>query len=94
MSTETPEPDPRRIPNPDWEHGTASTYNNKECRCDECRAAASRARAAWLEKLKDRPYSDIPHGMDSGYRNWGCRCDDCREANRIMRPRYRKKKGQ
>jgi hypothetical protein len=58
-------------------HGTASSYNNLGCRCDDCRAAASAARATWVQSLQDRKFADVPHGTPSGYRNWGCRCERC-----------------
>ena len=58
-------------------HGTASSYNNLGCRCDDCRAAASAARATWVQSLQDRNFADVPHGTPSGYRNWGCRCEQC-----------------
>src|ERR1700733_5620162 len=33
-------------------HGTASSYNKLGCRCDDCRAAASAARATWVQSLQ------------------------------------------
>lgn len=78
-------------------HGTASSYNNLGCRCDDCRAAASAARATWVQSLQDRKFADVPHGTPSGYRNWGCRCERCtvgraaeaREQQRKKRARGR-----
>jgi hypothetical protein len=58
-------------------HGTASAYNNYGCRCEACRAAATAARRAWVESLRDRKFAEVPHGTASGYRNWGCRCGQC-----------------
>jgi hypothetical protein len=71
------------------EHGTAGRYNNSGCRCGDCTAAASAARAAWLESLQDRLYADVPHGTASGYRNWACRCDPCRAAGAAARRKAR-----
>lgn len=59
-------------------HGSASSYNNRGCRCDACRAAASAARAQWVASLGDRLFDEVPHGTPTGYRNWGCRCDACK----------------
>ena len=76
-------------------HGTASSYNNLGCRCDECRAAASAARATWVRSLQNRQFADVPHGTPSGYRNWGCRCEQCTLVRAAeARARQRKKRAQ
>ena len=46
-------------------HGTASAYNNYGCRCEACRAAATAARRAWVESLRDRKFAEVPHGTAS-----------------------------
>ncbi|MGH3273945.1 MAG: hypothetical protein ACRDNZ_06410 [Streptosporangiaceae bacterium] len=74
-------------------HGTASSYSNLGCRCDDCRAAASAARATWVRSLQDRQFADVPHGTPSGYRNWGCRCGECtRIRTTEARERQRKRR--
>lgn len=65
------------------EHGKPSSYTNLGCRCDECLAAASGARARWVAAMGDRHFDEVPHGTPTGYRNWGCRCDRCTNARRI-----------
>jgi hypothetical protein len=74
-------------------HGTASSYNNLGCRCADCRAAASAARATWVRSLQNRQFADVPHGTPSGYRNWGCRCEQCTLVRAAeARERQRKKR--
>jgi hypothetical protein len=74
-------------------HGTASSYNNLGCRCTDCRAAASAARATWVRSLQNRKFADVPHGTPSGYRNWGCRCEQCTLVRAAeARERQRKKR--
>lgn len=66
-----------------WTHGTASTYNNARCRCEECTAAATAARDTWVKSLANRPASDIPHGKIGGYITWGCRCFKCAHVHAV-----------
>jgi hypothetical protein len=64
-------------------HGSPSTYNNRKCRCEECRAAhaadVGRRWAERAERLKTDP-TLAPHGKATTYSNWGCRCDPCAKA--------------
>jgi hypothetical protein len=73
-------------------HGTASTYSNHSCRCPDCTAAATAARAAWTRSLQDRPFADVPHGTKSGYQNWRCRCGSCTSAQ-AMAARQQRTRG-
>lgn len=68
------------------DHGSASTYTNHKCRCDECRRA-------WAECVQRRKIdragilaedpTAAEHGKETTYSNWSCRCDPCTEARRI-----------
>lgn len=65
------------------DHGSASTYANWDCRCDECRAAAVKAMARAKVRRVARATADptiVPHGTCNGYGNYGCRCRPCTEA--------------
>lgn len=73
----------------------ASTYRNRKCRCDECRAdwalygwQLKKVRRAKLDAEPDR----VVHGKASTYRNHGCRCDACRSAATEQRRKERKAK--
>lgn len=77
-------------------HGTVNGYNNKKCRCADCRAAwAERIRSLKARRaatVKDR--NDPRHGTHTFYQNHGCRCERCTAAHAIyMRniPSKRKK---
>ena len=63
---------------PAYQHGLASTYTYRRCRCAECRRANVEKVAAYLAKRAGRepPTHDL-----NAYKNWGCRCDVCRAAN-------------
>lgn len=59
-----------------------STYSNRGCRCDECKAAA----AAYQKKRRaERTALPLPtgrrHGVYTTYINYGCRCERCKQAN-------------
>lgn len=60
-------------------HGSASTYVNYGCRCDDCKEGAR-------QKIRERKAAITPddprHGTAGFYTNHGCRCDECREAVR------------
>lgn len=62
----------------DLDHGNYSTYYNKKCRCDLCKAAASAYRKSL--KAKGLEPGDKRHGSVNGYFGWGCRCDLCSAA--------------
>jgi hypothetical protein len=80
-------------------HGTANGYNNRGCRCDECRAAwrdyererrrkrGQLPRAEWIARQRAKRTHTI------GTYNKGCRCDQCREAARVARARHRASPG-
>ena len=60
-------------------HGSASTYVNYGCRCDDCKEKMR-------QTVRDRKAAITPddprHGTAGFYSNHGCRCDECREAVR------------
>lgn len=71
-------------------HGTAASYNNHACRCEDCREAI---RSYHAERRKERyakrvlvngqliaPLPDERHGKASTYANHGCRCRECVRA--------------
>lgn len=58
-----------------------STYNNKGCRCDICRAANRAASAAFRERHASEPVPDHVHGTENGYCNYRCSCERCRRAH-------------
>jgi hypothetical protein len=75
-------------------HGTVGRYR-KGCRCDSCRDAKKRDKAAYTARRKARaaagiqpraagrpmiPLSERPHGDYVTYAK-GCRCQPCRAAN-------------
>lgn len=76
-------------PRPQWtepEHGSATMYLQRRCRCSDCRAANCRRMAVIREQLHAKAQSDpstVPHGTRGGYNNWGCRCDDCSAAHSV-----------
>ena len=64
-------------------HGTASSYSNRKCRCDLCRAAWN----AYCAKTKQFRAKEVnldvegrAHGLESTYQ-YGCRCATCRSAH-------------
>lgn len=72
-------------------HGSASTYSNHKCRCDECREAARlRAIEVRARRFAKRVLIEgrlvaahLPHkshGTVGAYTNHGCRCDTCTSA--------------
>lgn len=66
-----------------------STYTNRGCRCEVCRAA----QAAYMREYKSRIFlmpGDSRHGTDNGYNNYGCRCAKCRAARSEYRSRRAK----
>lgn len=76
------------------EHGSASTYTNHGCHCEQCRCAhraQAARRRAWRRDQRraddaGRLVAPLPpeqHGNTSTYTNWSCRCRLCAEANRL-----------
>lgn len=45
---------PKGYPEPELEHGKTSTYSNKKCRCDECRAAQAAYCREWRRDNLER----------------------------------------
>lgn len=91
----------------DHAHGRLSTcYTRHSCRCDDCRAANSARRKAYLlaqGKTRTSPpkkrsvwtpeplsHDDPRHGTRNGYLNYKCRCNPCAEANRAYVAERRK----
>ncbi len=72
-----------------------SSYINRKCRCDGCRAA----QAAYMRRFRQRASADlvageveVQHGTSSTYTNYRCGCGPCREAWRIYQRRLREAK--
>ena len=77
------------------DHGSASTYDNHGCRCDECRAANAARHAAARKRRKvdlGAGRAVVPHGKASTYANWGCRCAACTAARRDAKRAYTAKR--
>lgn len=74
-------------------HGSASTYTNYGCRCDECRAAHRDYWREWSHRTGlHRPFAEYVaavtrHGVKR-YKK-GCRCDECRAAAAAQKRRQR-----
>jgi hypothetical protein len=74
-------------------HGSASTYTNHHCRCDECKAAWN----AYVSKRRMQRVllvaeSGLPEGVEHGehaYNNWGCCCNVCTAAHAEAARRWR-----
>lgn len=64
-----------RIP---WQHGTIHGYQNKQCRCNECKEAQRVYKAACTGNKPKEPRRCGSYAM---YKS-GCRCDDCKRANK------------
>lgn len=67
-------------------HGTVGGYTNHDCRCEECKEAATvYARTARKNRLEllEKDFWIVEHGLASTYGNWGCRCQDCTIAWRL-----------
>jgi hypothetical protein len=73
-------------------HGRLSTYVNRRCRCDECRAAnaAYKRRHKAAQALSPIP-ADI-HGSINAYVNRDCHCQPCRNAWSAYMRAYRTRK--
>lgn len=75
------------------DHGSASTYTNHGCRCDECRTAKSavvaRQRSERRALLALGLAAVVEHGRASTYQNYCCRCDPCTDANAARLREYR-----
>lgn len=62
-------------------HGKLSTYTNKGCRCEDCKAAAREYRQGLPKKpKKPRQRKEPEHGTYSRYTNHKCRCEACKAA--------------
>lgn len=74
-------------------HGSISTYNNHDCRCDACKAAWNAyCKKRREERKKGDPgkrgaTSPLEHNATT-YTNWGCRCDECRSQHSIKTKPY------
>lgn len=62
----------------DSRHGTANGYQNCDCRCAECRTAASEYHSTLKQRERTLPPDDPRHGTANAYRYWHCHCDLCR----------------
>lgn len=72
------------------DHGTEARYQ-RGCRCDGCRAAATKARRLRRHGLGPGiVVGQQKHGI-VGYRRHGCRCGVCTAANTAMCLRWRHK---
>lgn len=78
----------------DAEHGTAYTYGNLGCRCDECRAAQREVRRRQRRARGVKPQRQAQHGTTSMYTAHKCRCDECRQAWADYWKAYRARKRQ
>jgi len=71
----------------DYPHGTIHRYQNQDCRCDDCRQAASdyrRARKGLPPSPVRNRNGEVPHGNYVRY-SGGCRCQPCADANGAYR---------
>lgn len=61
-------------------HGSATTYRNYKCRCEDCVTAWNKACAARRAKNVGRTYEgDKQHGSTTAYQ-YGCRCVACKKV--------------
>ena len=75
-------------------HGKSSTYN-AGCRCPNCRAANTAAKARWRARRTGRLAHYTPPGRTHGIRatyTRGCRCTTCKAAEALYRNQYRRRK--
>lgn len=82
-------------------HGKASTYKSG-CRCEPCRVANARYRAAWKAKWRSSGSAKArqfglavlgpSHGKANTYSDYGCRCVPCSEAMSAYMRAYRARK--
>jgi hypothetical protein len=79
---------PRGYPGTMAPHGTLTRYTTHNCRCDECRTAATEHKRR-VNGYRSRAVVDAEraaqHGTESKYTNSGCRCDACRAASAAAR---------
>lgn len=71
------------------EHGTYNAYHNLQCRCDKCRAEATKVQRVYRKKRLSQPIPERVHGTYNGYKNYACRCDACCAAHREYQREYR-----
>lgn len=74
-------------------HGSASTYSNQKCRCDECREAWR----IYARKYRDAYYLRNPEAEKKRFREYWYRALErdpvgTRERQRLARERYNAKK--
>lgn len=67
----------------DARHGTTNGYRNLRCRCDRCRAAATKDKQMWQAVRASLSPDDPRHGSLNAYQNYGCRCAACTEVQRV-----------
>ena len=80
----------------DIEHGTASGYEAKGCRCPACRAAMTAARRRVRERRRLRAAAgarEIDHGTWAAYTTDKCRCTECRAFKSAYMKRWRARSG-
>lgn len=70
-----------------WQHGTIHGYQNKKCRCPDCKQIQREYKAKYLGKELKKTRECGTYAM---YKS-GCRCDECRIANREYMREYMRK---
>lgn len=69
------------------QHGIFSTYNNKKCRCDLCKAANARYQKDYRARNAKLNVPMQVHGTVNGYENFLCRCPACKRAHNLAAQR-------